>query len=545
MKNAKHVLAILLVAAMVVSLLAGCGSSTKEPAGQPAAPQETKQSAADMAAGATAAPTPPPADTAEKLADAIDVVVDNNPITNLDPAVPASQSPGTYWALIMTHDTLVTSAGNGNYDPNIATEWSTEDFKTYNFKLRDDIVFDNGEKLTADDVVFTCERALNAPGSPAAGQWASVETIKALGDYEVEMVLKNVNVNFLFNMSNIMTCILNRKAAEADTERGPWVGTGPFKVDDFLSGDHVTMVRSDSYRGDPAPTREITLRYVPETSTRTIMMQNNECQLSFGIGNDDASMFQQDDNYVVIPELANNPQGLQFNLDDPIVGDINFRKAFIYGIDREEIAVIARGDWADPPSDGTIWGYETEFRNNDIPLIPYDPDKAAEFLAQSVYNGETIEIAVGNPTNVLAAETIQRQLEQIGIKIEVKNMDTASLNAYNAYGNNQSMISAASFGFNMSATSVNNLYLPGGSNNRSQYNNDKVTELLNQAMVEGDVTKRGELYKQVQEQVAEDLPGVQLLWLVLNVVANKNLGGWVIPSDTYAVDLRGLYLIEE
>ena len=50
---------------------------------------------------------------------------------------------------------------------------------------------------------------------------------------------------------------------------------------------------------------------------------------------------------------------------------------------------------------------------------------------------------------------------------------------------------------------------------------------------------------EVQEQVAEDLPGVQLLWLVLNVVANKNLGGWVLPSDTYAVDLRGLYLIEE
>ena len=229
MKNVKHVLAIMLVAAMVVSLLAGCGSN------QPATPPETTKSATEMAAQSTGAPTSPTPEG--KLADTIDVVIDNNPITNLDPAVPASQSPGTYWALIMTHDTLVTSAGNGNYDPNIATEWSTEDSKTYNFKLRDDIVFDNGEKLTADDVVFSCERALDAPGSPAAGQWASVETIKALGDYEVEMVLKKVNVNFLFNMSNTMTSILNRKAVEADIERGPWVGTGSFKVDDFLSGE--------------------------------------------------------------------------------------------------------------------------------------------------------------------------------------------------------------------------------------------------------------------------------------------------------------------
>ncbi len=346
-------------------------------------------------------------------------------------------------------------------------------------------------------------------------------------------------------MSNIMACILNKKAVEENIETGPWIGTGCFKVTDFLAGDHVTMERSDDYiLGEKAITRQITLRYVPETSTRTIMMQNKECQLSFGIGNDDAALFQEDPDFVVIPELANNPQGLQFNMDDPIVGDINFRKAFLYGIDREEICIVARGDWAMPPADGTIWGYETEFRNNDIPVIPHDEAKAKEYLEKSNYKGEPVEISVGNPTNVLVAETIQRQLKPLGINITINSMDTPSLNAYNQWGNNKSQITAASFGFNMSASSANNLYLPGGSNNRSQYNNPEVAELLNQAKFEGDVAKRAELYKQVQALVAEELPGAQMLWLVRTVVATKELGGWIIPSDTYAVDLRGLYQIE-
>ena len=546
MKNVKRSLALVLVIALAVSLLAGCGST--KPAAEtekPSTPAQQAASGPSTTQTAPTAPPPPPAGSDVKYADSLDVVVDNNPISNLDPAVPASMSPGTYWTLIMTHECLVTSVGEGKYDPCLATEWKTDDYKTFDFKIRDDVVFDNGEKLTAEDVVFSCLHSQDGPGSPGAGQWSPVDSITADGEYGVHIVLKDVNVNFLFNMSNPMACILNKKAVEANAETGPWVGTGCFKVADFLAGDHVTMVRSDTYRGDPAPTRQITLRNVPETSTRTIMMQNKECQLSFGIGNDDASMFQQDPEFLVIPELANNPQGLQFNTDDPIVGDINFRKAFIYGIDREEICIVARGDWALAPSDGTIWGYETEFRNSSIPVIPHDVEKAKEYLAKSVYNGEPIEISVGNPTNVLAAETIQRQLEEIGINITINSMDTPSLNAYNQWGNNKSQITAASFGFNMSASSVNNLYLPGGSNNRSQYNNPEVADLLNQAKLEGDAAKRGELYKKVQELVAEDLPGVQLLWLVLNVVAVKDLGGWVIPSDTYAVDLRGLYLIEE
>jgi len=247
----------------------------------------------------------------------------------------------------------------------------------------------------------------------------------------------------------------------------------------------------------------------------------------------------------VYPQYVNNPQGFAFNMNDPITGDLNFRLAFIYGIDREEIAIVARGDWAAAPTEGTLWGLKTEFRNSDIPVIPYDPDKAAEYLSKSSYNGQTVEIAVGNPTNVLAAETIQRQLEKIGIKIEIKVMDPASLNAYNAYDNNQSQVSAPSMAFSLSAAAANNLFYPGGANNRASYNNPEVTELLVQAKVEGDLGKREAIYKKVQEIVAQDVPCVQLFWLVLGVVATENVKNLDLPSDTYAVDLRGTYMVLE
>ncbi len=124
-------------------------------------------------------------------------------------------------------------------------------------------------------------------------------------------------------------------------------------------------------------------------------------------------------------------------------------------------------------------------------------------------------------------------------------MDPASLNAYNAYDNNQAQVSAPSLAFSLSAASANNLFYPGGANNRAAYNNPKVTELLDKARVEGDVAKREALYKEVQEIVAQDVPFVQLFWLVLGCVTTKGVGGLTLPSDTYAVDFRGAYRLLE
>lgn len=540
MKEAKRFVALILTIAMCLALLTACGST----AGDAGATPSQNSSSGPPSVDSGQMLEKPPEDADVRYADVIEVVLDNNPIANLDPIIPASHTPGTYWTLIMTHDRLLDFVGDGKFTPSLATDWKTEDNKTFNLTLRDDIYFQNGEKFTANDVVSTATRSIEAIGSQAYGLWSPVETIRALNDYEVEIVLSEVNVDFLFNLSRPMASILNQKAVETDIERGPWVGTGAYEITDFLSGDHVTMTRNDDYWGTPGITREVTFRYVPETSTRTIMMQNRECQVSFGIGNEDLALFQDDsENFSVYPQYVNNPQGFSFNVNDPITGDYNFRMAFIYGIDREEISIVARGDWAAAPTEGTHWGLKTEFRNKDIPVIPYDPDKAAEYLSKSSYNGESVEIAVGNPTNVLAAETIQRQLGKIGISIEIKVMDPASLNAYNAYDNNKAQVSAPSMAFSLCAAAANNLFYPGGANNRASYNNPEVTELLDKARVEGDVVEREALYKKVQELVAQDVPCVQLFWLVLGVVATDNVGGMILPSDTYAVDMRGMYMV--
>lgn len=542
MKTPKRLLALLLTIAMCLAFLTACGSTAGD------AGTTTNQ------ASSSGSPSADPGQTTEKpsaiadvkYADAIDVVLDNNPIASLDPTIPSSHTPGSYWTLIMVHDRLLDFVGDGKFTPALAKEWSTKDNKTYTLKLRDDVYFHNGEKLTANDVVFTATRSIEAVGSQAYGLWSPVETITAVNDYEVEIVLSDVNVDFLFNLSRPMASILNQKAVEADVEKGPWVGTGAYSVTDFLSGDHVTMTRNDDYWATPAITRQVTFRYVPEIGTRTIMMQNRECQVSFGIGNEDLALFQDDpESFSVNSQYVNNPQGMSFNMNDPITGDYNFRMAFISGINREELAVVARGDWAAAPTEGTHWGLKTEFRNTSIPVIPYDPVEAARYLELSSYNGEPVEIAVGNPTNTLVAEAIQQQLGKIGINIEIKVMDPASLNAYNAYDDNKAQVSAPSMAFSLSASAANNLFYPGGSNNRASYNNPEVARLLDEAKITGDVDKRAELYMKVQELVAKDVPCVQIFWLVLGVVATENVEGLILPSDTYAVDLRGMYMVLE
>jgi ABC-type transport system substrate-binding protein len=78
-------------------------------------------------------------------------------------------------------------------------------------KLRDDVTFHNGEKFTAADVIFTWEEAQKAEGTKAHDRWANIDSVTAVDDYTVKFVLSTPNVDFLYNMSQPQSGIVNKK----------------------------------------------------------------------------------------------------------------------------------------------------------------------------------------------------------------------------------------------------------------------------------------------------------------------------------------------
>ena len=289
MKNSKRILAIILSLVMCVALLAACA---KDPAasnspGNTASPSPSV-SAPTASQGAAPQPSATPTGADTKYAEEITFVMGNTASGSLNPFSAASNATPSYHTFIMIFDRLLVSLGEGKYGPDLATEWKTDDYKTFTFKLREDVDFHNGEHFTADDVAYTVKTAIaDGAGSSASSHWSQIETVNVLGPYEIEFVLKQANIDFYFTVTESMMGIVNEKAMKENPESGHQIGTGAYKVAEFISNDYIKLERNDNYWGELPLTKRFTYRFVPEPSSRTIMLQNGEIQFCMGIGAED------------------------------------------------------------------------------------------------------------------------------------------------------------------------------------------------------------------------------------------------------------------
>ena len=546
MKKIRKTMAIIITLMMCLTLLAACGSgdSKSSDSQTSSTPPSNSASAPPQNTGSQALEKTPPPEAATKYAEHLDVNTDTNTIGTLNPFAPSANNTSTNWAFIMIHDRLVFRELDGSYSPVLATSWKTDDFKTYTFTLREDVVFHNGDKFTADDVAWTVEASRAGVGSTAFEQWKPVETYTVIDPYTIQFVLNQVNVDFLANLSAPMCGIVSERAMTEDPELGTAVGTGAFSVTEFSPNNYVKVARNDNYWGEMPITKTMTLMFIPEIGTRAIMMQNGELQISFGIGAEDISMFQEDsENFDVFPQIMGNPQCMQFVLTDKIGSDYNFRMAVMHIVDRTEISIVAAGDWADPETEGTLWGYATEYRNHDIPIIPYDLEAAKDYLSKSVYDGEEIEIAGGGTTNIAAAEILQTQLAKLGINSKINGFDTPGFAAYANSPEFSSTIILTPYMTSLSASSLRSAFHPDSSMNRCKYNNPIVTQMFDEAGSITDEAERRAHYMKIQEIIAEDPPGINIFWRLNGIVSAKGVGGVSIPPDHHRTDLRYAYMV--
>jgi peptide/nickel transport system substrate-binding protein len=445
----------------------------------------------------------------------------------------------------MIQDRLVTNLGGGEYGEMLAVDWRTNDYQTFIFDLRQGVTFHNGDPFTADDVVFTINVAKEHTGTLGFERWSIVESARAINPHQVEIVLSSVHIDFLFDISSPPAGIVNQRAYNTmDPDSWTWIGTGPFQVVAFESGSHVTMERYEGFWGDPAPTRQVTFQFVPEAGTRPLLLLNGEFDVCFAINSPDVPQFEAHPDFQVIETIFNAPNGIGFNMEDPLMADRNFRMAIIHAINRDEVALGAAGAWARGTTEGNNWGFGTEFRLDDIPLQQYDPELARQYLAASPWNGETIEIAVTVRTNVLASEVIQEQLRQnLGLETTINDMDTPGFLAHVRTSDSAQMHFFAS-SFTLSATgSARNVYYPGMGNNRTRYDNPVVSEMIDRARTTVDFNTRRNIYHDLQRLIAEDPPFFNVFWRLNPLVTVNGVGGMALGYDSLQYNLRGIYKV--
>jgi peptide/nickel transport system substrate-binding protein len=301
-------------------------------------------------------------------------------------------------------------------------------------------------------------------------------------------------------------------------------------------------VRNDDYWGEPPPTRVLTFRHIAEAGTRTIMQENKEFHVSQEIVAEDMYLFRDNPDFVVESFMWNNVWFLAFNMGDSITGDLNFRKAVAHAMNRPELTFVA-GSQHIPETYGTYYGLETPYKNNNIPIIPFDVDKAKEYLEASVYNGESIEIVAAFPGLVRAAEMLQHQLRQVGIETHFQRMDTTTINAHTSPMNHQGQIVLHTAALQLNAGAFRSGVGTNGGFNRAAYSNPAVDALFDRALSITDENQRRAIFYEIQEIVAADLPFVNIYRSVQEPVLLKEVGGIVWGSNPFLYNFRGTYMV--
>lgn len=538
----KKVVSILLAALLMLGIFAGCGESGTEKPDEKPDNSTDGANVMDTGKDATVEVGTKVEEGADvEYAESMTIIVDNTQMTVLDPAHSTAGGQGTLLNVNCIHNTLIAN-DNGELVPELATEWTNDGNQHFTFKLREDVYFHNGEQFTADDVAFTVEHAAEQSGGTAFTRYAYVENVEVVNDFEVILHLKAPNSDFLQYLHNPNLAILNRDAVEADPEKGAYIGSGPYIVKEFVSDEYSQLVANEDYWGGAPVTKNLRFIKVAEEATRYMMLKNGEVDLSFGCNPADFGAIKDDPNLELYTYVICNVSYVTFNMQDPLMADINFRKAIAHLINRDAL-IAPRFGYAKPAHNGSFWGYTTSYLNEELPAYEYDVEKAKEYLEKSSYNGEPIEIACWMVGQGIAAQ-LQAELIQLGVNCEVFQTDTAGFAAHTKFGESKAQIVAHGGSWNEYPSSASGFYAEGSSTNKSNIAIPEINELFAKAVSTMDEAEREACYKEIQRLSYDQCLYIPTTATQHGVGAAKGVGGVILTAEN-SHDLSGIFRVIE
>ncbi|HEV2066138.1 MAG TPA: ABC transporter substrate-binding protein, partial [Thermomicrobiales bacterium] len=329
------------------------------------------------------------------------------------------------------YDTLIRRdfLNNNEHVPSLATGWEQVTDTELTLQLRDDVTFHNGTPFTADDVVFTFERMLNAPAdselAEARTYFSTFSAVERIDDYAVRITTAAPDPLIIKRLASWASWIGSKQYIEEVGEEEfarTGMGTGPFRFVSFDPDNELVMERYDGYWGDTPSLNRLTFRVIPEVAARITALVNDEVQLITNVPPDQVGTIENADNVDVRAVPLANVHVLQYNTNNPLLDDTKLRQALNLGIDRELIIDAIWGGNAIQKHSHQFEEYGRLY-NPDRPFTPYDPEAAMQLLAESDYAVETIpyQLQAGYYTNgEQVAQAIVQMWQEIGINAEVQ-----------------------------------------------------------------------------------------------------------------------------
>ena len=443
-----------------------------------------------------------------------------NSAVDLDPRVGADEASQKVHQLL--YNSLVHLDTNLTVARELAESLERPDPVTYVARLRHGVRFHDGSDLTAKDVAYTFRSFLDPAFRGRSGAYTNVQSVEIVDPYTVAFHLKTPSASFPINL--VMGIV--KDGSGTANARTP-IGTGPYKLQSFKPDDRIVLTRFDGYYEGPAKNSGVVLKVVPDDTMRGLELRKGAVDLVVNdVAPDIVWQMQRDGKLRIATGPGTDYAYIGLNLNDSLLQRLEVRQAIGYAIDREAIVKYLRRGFAStavgivPPMS---WAFQREVFD-----FRYDPAEAVRLLEAAGLTDPdgagprprltlTLKTSTSEMYRVQAA-AIQQDLARVGIKLDVRSQEFATLLGDVVKGNFQ-MFTAQFVGGvdpDMLRRVFHSSQAPPNGLNRAHYRSAEVDRLIDQASGTTDDGQRRVLYGQAQAAIARDVPLISL-WYKTNV----------------------------
>jgi peptide/nickel transport system substrate-binding protein len=453
--------------------------------------------------------------------------------------------------------------------PSVENGGVSADGKTITLNLRDDVTWSDGEPLTADDYVFTYNMIMSDKNTPL-GRYPYdpyVESVTAQDPTTVVITLKEPFAAWLTSLfywgvlpKHILQPVFDADGTidNAEWNRNPVPGLGPFVLDQWETGSHLSFKANPNWI-QPPKLEQIFVRIVPDDAAQEAAILAGDSDIGTFLSSDQIEKLEAGGAVKVVPVSSgyNEAWFLNVNPDTarPFMLDVNVRKAIAMAADRFTIVkdlLVAEIN----PVNTTFWDMTPPFQTDTLQPYPYDPEQAKQLLDAAGWvdsNGDGtrdkdgVELVVRYATNQRELRksiqaVVEQQWKEVGIGAELANYSSDIFwNGYNDGGPQaQGQYDVAEYSSVMNAypdpdtdvftcAQIVNADNPDGTNDQG-YCNAAVDELFKKQAVTTDPAARKELFNQIEQIMYDDAVYVGMwkdpdLWSISSRLKNVRFSG--------------------
>ena len=436
----------------------------------------------------------------------------------------------------------------------------SDDATQFTFHLRPNATFNDGTPLTAEDVIFTFERALdNRTGSFWTGRLQGIKGAEAYGNQEADTVegleaidertvrftLSGPDGAFLVILADFSGLGILPKHILGDVppdqleahsfSLNPTVGAGPYAFVRYETDQFVELEANPNYWGEAPAVDRLFLRILQSEIAVAELESGNLDLISVSI--DNMERLQQNPNLTVVSVPSPSMDSISLNLDLEYFQDKRLRQGMMYGINRQGIVESIYAGQAivrNSPIFGPEWMGVPEGLNE----YPYDPEQARALVTEAGWDtNRTVEMMyspAGNATFANMVPIIQQQLGEIGIRIELLQLDAAEINRKLITDHDYEIYIGGGgvYGADPNVSSryyLSNSFTPNGANS-VWYANPEVDELYRRGREAESQEERKAIYTELAQLLNEELPSIFLWSPNTNFAYSNRLQGFKPPA---------------